>query len=79
MYFRPESSEPFELVNSVTTFVITFLIPVDIGSIDLIDIVNVEEFEISSITTDGNPSPFQVVLFKCVFVFCIEQVPGQQS
>jgi len=77
MFFRPDSSEPFELVNAVTTFVITFPTPVDIGSIDLIDNVNVEEFEISFITADGNPSPFQVVLLKyCLFIFCIEQVAG---
>ena len=57
---RPDSSEPFELVNPVTTFIITFPSPVDIGSIGLLDNINVEEFDVSFIDADGNVTPFQV-------------------
>ena len=62
MLFRPDSSEPFVLEDSVTTFIITFPAPVDIGSVDLLDNVNVEEFEVSFIDEDYNETPFQVII-----------------
>jgi len=62
MLFRPDSSEPFVLEDLVTTFIITFPAPVDIGSVDLLDNINVEEFEVSLIDEDYNQTPFQVII-----------------
>jgi len=62
MLFRPDSSEPFVLEDLVTTFIITFPAPVDIGSVDLLENINVEEFEVSLIDEDYNQTPFQVII-----------------
>ena len=60
LYFRPDSSEPFALVESVTEIIIDFPTPVVLGTIDLVDDVNVESFEVSFIDSEGNQSPFYV-------------------
>jgi len=60
LYFRPDSSEPFALVESVTEVIIDFPTPVVLGTIDLVDDVNVESFEVSFIDSEGNQSPFYV-------------------
>ena len=60
LYFRPDSTEPFALVEPVTEIIIDFPTPVVLGTIDLVDDVNVESFEVSFIDSEGNQSPFYV-------------------
>jgi len=64
--FRPDSSEPFALVEPVTEIIIDFPTPVVLGTIDLVDDVNVESFEVSFIDSEGNQSPFYVSILYCM-------------
>jgi len=58
--FRPDSIEPFELVEPVTEIIIDFPTPVLLGTIDLVDDANVDSFEVSIIDSEGDQSPFYV-------------------
>ena len=77
--FRPDSSEPFALVESVTEIIIDFPTSVVLGTIDLVDDVNVESFEVSFINSDGNQSPFLVRFCYYLFICFIFILTGYQS
>ena len=57
---RPDSIEPFELVEPDTEIIIDFPTPVLLGTIDLVDDANVDSFEVSIIDSEGDQSPFYV-------------------